>query len=97
MAKEKVDKDVALIRKLVGTPKLVIGTERTIKALKLGRIEKIYLASNCVEDVERDIQHYGKLSKASVLKLNYPNDELGMLCKKPFSISIIGIIKEKTK
>jgi len=95
MAKEKQDKDLALIKKLIGTKKLVVGAERTIKALKLSKIEQVYLAVNCSKNVEDDINQYCKLNKIPVIKMEYPNDELGMLCKKPFSISVMGIIKEK--
>ncbi len=95
MAKETVDKNVALIRKLVATKGLIIGTERVVKALKLDLIEKVFIASNCTERIEEDLEYYCKLTKAKVVKLNYPNDELGVVCKKPFSISVIGIEKSK--
>lgn len=95
MVKETVDKKIALIRKLVGTKNLIMGADRTIKALKLSKIENVFLASNCSQKVEEDIKYYCKLSKAKVSKLKYPNDELGIVCKKPFSVSVIGIVKEK--
>jgi large subunit ribosomal protein L30e len=97
MAKETIDKNIQSIRKLIGTKKLIVGTEKTLKALKLGKIDKVYMASNCEEFVEKRINHYGNLKKVSLVKLDCPNDELGTLCKKPFSISVISLIKEKTK
>lgn len=95
MAKETVDKDIALIRKLVGTKKLIMGTERVVKALRLGKLEKVYVATNCVKDVEEMLKKYCRLTKATFVKLSYVNDEFGTLCKKPFSVSVIGLVKEK--
>jgi len=93
MAKETVDKTIAEIKKLLKDKKLIIGTERTIKNLKLGRISKVYVSSNCPENVNDDISYYSKLANAAVLKLSYPNDELGVICKKPFSISVLSILR----
>ena len=97
MAKEIVDKQIESLRKLLGTKKIIIGTEKTIKALKSGKIEKVYLASNCEANAAEKIKYSCKLAKADFVKLDYPNDELGTLCKKPFSISVIGFLKEKPK
>ena len=83
------------IKKLVKTKNLVIGTERTIKNLKLGKVEKIIISSNCAEKVVDDLNYYVGLSKAETLKVNYPNDELGVICKKPFSISVLSILKQQ--
>jgi large subunit ribosomal protein L30e len=97
MAKERVDKKVLELRKLIKEKKLLVGTDRTLKALKLGNIEKVFMAANCADKLKDDIKHYSKLSKASVSQLRYPNDELGILCKKPYSISVLGLLKGKNK
>jgi large subunit ribosomal protein L30e len=77
------------IKKRVKEGKVIIGTSRTIKALKLGKVERVYLTSNCPDDVKEDIEYYGKLSKTKVVKLRQPSSELGVICKKPFSISVL--------
>jgi len=87
----KTDKNIAEIRKLLKQKNIIIGAGRTLKNLKLGKIKKVYLSSNCSEKTSQSIKHYSGLSKASVVKLKYPNDELGILCKKPFSISVLGV------
>jgi len=81
------------IKKLIKTKNLVIGTERTIKNLKLGKVDKVIMSSNCSENTVEDIGYYAGLSKAEAIKINYPNDELGVICKKPFSISVLSILK----
>lgn len=88
-----VDKDVAEIRKLLKSKSLIIGSERTLKNLKLGKVSKVYVSSNCSEKTKGAIEHYSKLSNTNVIKLKYPNDELGTVCKKPFSISVLSAMK----
>jgi len=90
MAKEKiVDKNVEEIRKLLKEEKLIIGTDRTIKMLRLGKLGKIFVSANTRD--EADILHYSGLNKTEVVKLKYPNTELGVICKKPFAVSVIGV------
>ena len=81
------------IKKLVKSGNFVTGTERSIKQLKLGKIEKILMSSNCPASVEKSIHHYAALNGAEVHKLEVPNDELGIVCKKPFSISVLSFLK----
>ncbi len=81
------------IKKLIKAKALVIGTGRTIKNLKLGKVEKVIISSNCSENVVKDLNYYAGLSKAETIKVNYPNDELWVICKKPFFISVLAILK----
>ena len=81
------------IKKLIKTKNFVIGTERTIKNLKLGKVEKVIISSNCSEKVLNDLNYYASLNKTETIKVNYTNDELGVICKKPFFISVLSILK----
>ena len=87
----------AEIKKLLKTGNLIIGTERTVKNLKLGRVQKVILSSNCPANVEKDITYYSGLNSTEVYRLDYPNDELGVICKKPFSISVLALLKGASK
>ena len=80
-------------KKLLTSKDIILGTETTMKNLKIGAIERVFLSSNCPENVERNLSYYASLSKADVVKLQYPNDELGVICKKPFSISVLALLK----
>lgn len=90
---------IAEIKKHLKTKNLVIGTEKTLKALKNNELVKVFLASNAPEQLVKDIEYYASISKIGVEKLGIPNDELGTVCKKPFSIVCIGMKKviEKKK
>ncbi len=94
LEKAKHPSSPAGIRKLAESGKLVIGTARTVKQLKQGRIKAVYITSNCPDSVRENVKKYAGLSKADVVEIELPNEELGVVCKKPFSISIAGIVKE---
>ncbi len=86
--------DLSELKKLVGSKKLVYGTEQTMKGLKQGKIEKIYVSSNAPKNVREDIEHYGKISKVvKIVWLDTSNDELGIFVKKPFAVSVLGVMK----
>ena len=85
------------IKKMIKTGNVIIGTGRTIKSLKLGRVQKVLVSSNCPAGVEKDIAYYSGLSGAEMHKIDYPNDELSVICKKPFSISVLAFLKGATK
>lgn len=76
------------IRKLLGTDKLIIGTERTIKALKNDELAKVIVSKNCSERVQNQLK-----GKAEIVEADENNEELGVLCKKPFRIALLGIKK----
>lgn len=72
---------------------LIIGTKRTIKAIRAGEVSKVIMASNCPELLADDVQHYCKLTEIPVEKLSVDCAELGSVCKKPFFVSVVGIAK----
>ena len=90
---EKID--AAEIKKMIKSSNVVLGTGRAIKNLKLGRVQKVLVSSNCPASVEKDINYYAGLSGAEFHKLDYPNDELSVICKKPFFISVLALLKQK--
>lgn len=82
------------IRKLLGTEKLIIGTDRTLKALRKGELEQVILASNCAADTLSAIERDAGLTGAEIVRLTENNDELGVLCKKPFRVAVLGVRKK---
>jgi len=61
--------------------------------IKRGKVEKIFLAKNVPENIKKDIEYYQKLGNFEVEVLDYSNEEVGLLLKKPFKISVISILK----
>lgn len=79
------------IKKALKEKKAVIGTKKVMKKLRSGQLSAVYITSNCPEKTKKDIEYYAGLSNTKTVQLKRANDELGVLCKKPFSISILGI------
>ena len=79
------------IKKNLKSKKLILGTEKTLKALQAGKVSKIFLSANTPESVVIDFNHYCDLTKTELIVLDIKNDELGIVCKKPFPISVIGL------
>jgi large subunit ribosomal protein L30e len=85
------------IKKMLKSTNLIIGAGKTLKALRNNELTKIFLASNSPETLVKDIEHYASLANVEVEKLEIPNDELGVVCKKPFLITCIGMKKVAEK
>ena len=73
--------------------KLVIGSRRTLKYLKLGKLQKVFIAKNAPEDIKSDIEYYAKLSNVEVVSLPLDNEELGAALKKPFKVAVLSVLK----
>ena len=71
--------------------KAIIGSERVLKELKAGRLGTVFLARNCLQKVKDDVQYYAQLAHVPVIQLEQSNEEIGVLCKKNFFISVAGI------
>ncbi|MBU3940479.1 MAG: ribosomal L7Ae/L30e/S12e/Gadd45 family protein [Nanoarchaeota archaeon] len=69
--------------------KLVFGTKESLKAIKTGKAKEVFLAKNIDEEVKEEVEKYAKIEGIKVNILEKDNVELGALCKKPFSISVL--------
>ena len=85
--------DATEVKKMLKNENLVIGSERVLKLLMSNQLESAYLASNAPKAAAEDIKRYSGLNGVSCEVLEVPNDELGILCKKPFNIAVIGLKK----
>lgn len=90
MAKAKIVDANEEIKKLVATPKAIVGSDRTLKSLRAGKVAKIFLSKNVAEETKNDIESYAKISKVEIVQLDLTNTELGTICKKPYSISVLS-------
>ncbi len=76
------------LRKALKEGKLIMGTEETIKAMKRGKVKEVFIAKNCPQLLRREIKNYAEISGANVVELDETNEDIGAICKKPFSINI---------
>jgi len=92
--KTAIDNNAEEIKKSLKTGNTIIGTDRGMKNLKLGKTEKVFLASNCKEETKQDIERIAKMTNTEVITLTQDNEELGVMCKKPFFISMLSITRK---
>ncbi len=83
------------IRTALKERKLIIGSRSVIKDVKLGRIDTVIYASNLPESKKRDLKYYSNIAGFSLQRFDGNSAELGELCGKPFSILMVGIIKQE--
>lgn len=83
------------LKKLVIAGVVVIGSESAVKGLKRGEVSRVFVASDCADRVQDDLRHYCTLSRIPFEVLGIDGAELGVICKKQFSISVVSVLKPK--
>lgn len=86
-----MDPTTTLIGK-VQEGKAVLGTDRVLKLLKAKKLGSIILAKNCPAKSKADLEYYAKLAQVPVTQVEQTNEELGIICKKNFFVSVAGIL-----
>jgi len=80
------------LKKIIKNGKYVIGYDRTMKNLGLGKVKTIFLAKNCPGKIKNKINSYKELDdKLEIVELDIDNKEVGILCKKSFNISVLSV------
>jgi large subunit ribosomal protein L30e len=81
------------LKKLLAANKLTVGKEKTMKALRNSQLRKVFLASNAQPGLAKDIEYYRGMAGVEVETLGLTNEEVGQVCRKPFSISVLGVLR----
>lgn len=68
---------------------IVIGTEESLK--EIDRIETVILAANAPAVLREQVVDAAEDADATVEETDIDNDELGSLCMKPFTASVVGL------
>lgn len=91
MAKVVVD-NVAELKKELAGEKVIFGSEVTLKNLREGKLAKVFVASNCNANVKSDIVQLCNANGVELVELSQTNEEIGVLSRKPFSVSVVGVL-----
>ncbi|MDD5331990.1 MAG: ribosomal L7Ae/L30e/S12e/Gadd45 family protein [Candidatus Nanoarchaeia archaeon] len=78
------------LQEAIKSENLTLGSQVTIKKLRQNKVKHVFLASNCKEEVKKDIEALAKINKAEIIYLDIDNKELGIACKKPFTVSVLS-------
>lgn len=76
------------LKKLARDEKLTYGSKEALKAIRKGEAKRVFIVSNCPASIKDDIIHYKDMGKFELVELGIPNEEFGIVCKKPFLISV---------
>lgn len=79
------------LKKILSSKDKVLGSNKTLAALRRGELKLVLAASNC-HKIEQ-IKELAAVSGTEVSILKDTNDKLGAMCKKPFAVSVIGFLK----
>ena len=80
---------VADIKKAIKDKKIFYGSDITIKMIKTGKVTEVYVASNCPERIKKDLWENCGIANIKLNEIEESNEELGNICKKPFSVSVL--------
>lgn len=67
--------------------KVIFGLQNTMKKLKKGEAKKVYISFNCPD--KEGIMRQAKLTGVELIQLEETNNQLGVICKKPYAISVL--------
>ncbi len=79
------------LKKHAGSKKLIIGKDRVLKMLRKNNIKEIFLSANCGPDTLEDVESFAKKFDVKISRLKITNDDMGVVVKKPFAVSIAGL------
>jgi large subunit ribosomal protein L30e len=80
------------IRLAVDSGEAAIGVNKAIEALLSNRAKMVIVASKNKGDRLSDIQHLAKISNTKIQIFEGTPMDLGVVCGKPFSVSVLSII-----
>jgi len=81
------------LRKLLLAKRLVIGATSTLSGIRNNTIARVIVANNCDRKILKSLEQYSKISGFEIVRLDMPAEEIGVMCKKQFGISVLGILK----
>ena len=81
------------LKKYINDKKLIFGRDRSLKNLKKNLVKEIFLSSNADNIVKEDITVISKKFNVKVSQLEITADEMGVVVKKPFAVSVAALLK----
>ncbi|MBD3163615.1 hypothetical protein GF323_00265 [Candidatus Woesearchaeota archaeon] len=85
--------ELAEIKKYHRQGKLALGAKLALKKLRANKAEKVWLSSSASEEAKKEIGRYCRIGNVPLAALSIPGDELGLLCKKQYPVSVVSLAK----
>lgn len=77
------------------TGKIIYGRNRVLKYMRQNPFKMLIIANNCPKDLTSQLKYYNTLLKDNSIfihKYKGSSWDLGLVCAKPYMISVIGVI-----
>lgn len=84
-----------LIREALDKNNLIIGFKESLKNMIDDKVEKVFIVRNAKADNLALFDHYVKTGENRINFIDITNDKLGIVCKKPFNVSCVAILREE--
>ena len=85
-----IDIDKAILT-AVKTGKVSFGSNSAIQSAKTGKAKMIIVASNCPDEIRKDLEYYCRLSNIPLITYRGSSTDLAAVCGKPFLVSALTI------
>jgi large subunit ribosomal protein L30e len=82
---------VSEIKQALKNKRAVIGWNSVERLIKTGKAAKIFISAKASSQVRDDVLHYSKLGGFEVEDFKGDAYELGVVCKKPFPVSVLAV------
>lgn len=69
----------------------VVGYREVMKILKTGKVELVVVSNNMPPNMKNDIEHNAKMSDVRMEIFVGSSKDLGIVCGKPFSVTVLAI------
>lgn len=80
-----------VIQSVVKSGRAFYGSNQAAKAAKSGRIVALILPSNCPTESRKKVEKYAAQSSVPVINYAGTGRDLGIACRKPFSVSALAV------
>jgi large subunit ribosomal protein L30e len=82
------------IRLAVDSGKVALGVNKVMDSVKENKAKLIVVAAKNRADILQDIHHASKISNVKTVTFEGDSMELGAVCGKPYSVSVLSVIEE---
>jgi len=80
-----------IIQEAVKNEKAILGYRRVMKAIKMGNVKLVVMANNIPREMKENVEHNAKIGNVEVKTFKNDSVNLGLICGKPFSVSVLAI------
>lgn len=81
------------IRLAVDSGETALGENKAVEAIRKNSAKVVVVASKNKNETVQDVMHMAKLSNIKVLVFEGTSMELGSVCGKPYSVSVLSVIE----